>query len=57
MRILVAGAAGMLAREVIDAASRRGHHVDALDRGELDITDPTSIDEAMEDFEPEAVIN
>src|SRR5689334_3126685 len=47
----------MLAREVIDAASRRGHHVDALDRHELDITDPTSIDEAMEDFRPESVIN
>jgi dTDP-4-dehydrorhamnose reductase len=47
----------MLAREVVDAASRRGHHVDALDRHELDITDPTSIDEAMEDFRPEAVIN
>ncbi len=57
MRILVSGAAGMLAREVIDAASRRGHHVDALDRAELDITDPVSIDEAMEDFRPEAVVN
>jgi dTDP-4-dehydrorhamnose reductase len=57
VRILVAGAAGMLAREVIAAAARRGHHVDALDHAELDITDPTSIDEAMEDFEPEAVIN
>lgn len=57
MRILVAGAAGMLAREVIDAASRRGHDVDALGHAELDVTDPTSIDEAMEDFEPQAVIN
>ena len=47
----------MLAREVIDAASRRGHHVDALGRAELDITDPVSIDEAMEDFRPAAVIN
>lgn len=57
MRILVSGAAGMLAREVIGAAARRGHHVDALDRAELDVTDPISIDEAMDDFRPEAVIN
>ncbi len=47
----------MLAREVIDAAGRRGHEVEGLDRDALDITDPTSIDEAMESFEPEAVIN
>jgi len=57
MRILVAGAAGMLAREVIGAGERRGHEVTALGRPELDITDPTSIDEAMADSAPEAVIN
>lgn len=47
----------MLAREVTSAAERRGHEVEALGHADLDITDPTSIDEAMEDFEPEAVVN
>lgn len=47
----------MLAREVIDAGGRRGHEVEALGRSELDITDPTSIDEALEDFEPQAIVN
>lgn len=57
MRILIAGAAGMLAREVIGAAERRGHEVEALDHAELDITDPISIEESVEHFEPDAVIN
>ena len=47
----------MLARDVIEAAERRGHEVDAPNRAEMDITDPTAIDEALEDFRPDAVIN
>lgn len=57
MRVLVAGAAGMLARAVIGAAGRRGHEVGALARERLDITDPASIEEALEGFRPEAVVN
>ncbi|MBK5116163.1 MAG: sugar nucleotide-binding protein, partial [Thermoleophilia bacterium] len=57
MRILVAGGEGMLAHEVIDAARRRGHEVTALGRGDLDITDPRSIDDAVGGNAPEAVIN
>ena len=57
MRVLIAGGAGMLAQDMIGAAQRRGHEVTALDRRELDITDPASIDAAMSEFEPEAVIN
>ncbi|MGB2850454.1 MAG: dTDP-4-dehydrorhamnose reductase [Solirubrobacterales bacterium] len=57
MRILVAGGEGMLAHEVIDAARRRGHEVTPLGRGDLDITDPRSIDDAVGGNAPEAVIN
>lgn len=57
MRVLVAGAAGMLAREVIDACAQRGHEVDARRREQLDITDPRSIDAAVADFKPDAVVN
>lgn len=47
----------MLAREVIDAGERRGHDVTALTRAQLDVTDPRSIETALERFEPDAVIN
>ncbi|MGB6425943.1 MAG: dTDP-4-dehydrorhamnose reductase [Solirubrobacterales bacterium] len=57
MRILVAGGEGMLAHEVIDAARRRGHEVTPLGRGDLDIADPRSIDDAVGGNAPEAVIN
>lgn len=57
MRILVAGGEGMLAHEVIDAARRRGHELTPLGRGDLDITDPRSIDDAVGGNAPEAVIN
>lgn len=57
MRVLIAGAAGMLAREVIDACGRRGHEVTALPRERLDITDPRSIEAAVSTARPDAVIN
>lgn len=57
MRVLVAGAAGMLAREVSDACARRGHAVTALGHDRLDITDPRSIEAALGEAEPDAVIN
>ena len=57
MRVLVAGADGMLAHEVIDAARRRGHEVTACSRAELDITDSRSIDRAVGGAAPEAVID
>jgi len=56
-RVLIAGAGGMLAREVIAACEERGHEVWALTRARLDITDPRSIDRALERYEPDAVIN
>lgn len=53
----MAGSGGMLARDVIAAAERRGHEIDAPNRAEMDITDPAAIDEALEEFRPDAVIN
>ena len=47
----------MLAREVIDACTGRGHEVDARGRERLDITDPRSIDSAVDEFEPDSIVN
>ena len=43
MKVLVLGARGMLADDVIGAASRRGHEVRGFGHTDLDITDPRSI--------------
>lgn len=48
MRILLAGAAGMLGRDVQRAAARAGVEVVALDRHELDVRDPRSVAAALE---------
>ncbi len=53
----MAGADGMLAREVIDAARRAGHEVTAFGHKRLNITDPRSIDQAVGGTAPEAVID
>jgi dTDP-4-dehydrorhamnose reductase len=55
MRVLVTGAAGMLGRDVIAAAT--GHEVIALARAELDIADPAAVTAAVRDARPDAVIN
>lgn len=39
MRWLVIGAAGMLGRDLVEAAGERGHAVTAAGRGDLDVTD------------------
>ncbi len=57
MRVIVAGAAGMLGQDVVGAARRRGHDVSPLGRKELDVTDPASIDRAIAEIRPEAVID
>lgn len=57
MRILIAGGEGMLARDVTREARHRGHEVSALGRRELDISDPGSIDDAVEDFRPDSIID
>jgi dTDP-4-dehydrorhamnose reductase len=57
MRVLVAGAAGMLGQDVVGAAERRGHAVTGTTHEEMDITDPAAIDEVVADVRPEAVID
>ena len=43
MRVLIAGAAGMLGQDVVGAARRRGHDAFVFGRRDLDVTDPASI--------------
>lgn len=40
LRILVAGAAGMLAHDLVPALRQAGHVVTAMERADLDVTDP-----------------
>jgi dTDP-4-dehydrorhamnose reductase len=48
LRLLVTGAAGMLARDVERAATRAGHEIVELTRAELDITDAAAVQLAVE---------
>ena len=47
----------MLGRDVVDAGNERGHRVVGLSHGDLDVTDPGAVDEALERHRPDAVIN
>ncbi|MBO3083856.1 dTDP-4-dehydrorhamnose reductase [Cellulomonas fengjieae] len=51
MRWLVTGANGMLGRDLVDLLESRGHDVVALDREQLDITDPQSVAEHVHDVD------
>jgi len=57
MKLLVAGAAGMLGRDVMVAAGNAGHEVVGYGRAELDVTDPESVARRMELERPDVVIN
>lgn len=57
MRTLVAGAAGMLGQDVVDACCERDQEVFALGRSELDVTDATDCEEALAEIGPAAVVN
>ncbi len=57
MRLLVTGAGGMLAHDVMRTAELAGHEVLGTTRAELDIADPGSVEEALERVAPGAVIN
>ncbi|HWX73971.1 MAG TPA: dTDP-4-dehydrorhamnose reductase [Solirubrobacteraceae bacterium] len=46
--MLVAGAGGMLGRDVVAAGERAGHELAAFTHGELDITDAASVARALE---------
>ncbi|HWT22155.1 MAG TPA: dTDP-4-dehydrorhamnose reductase [Solirubrobacteraceae bacterium] len=57
MRLLITGAAGMLGRDVADAARRGGHDVVALARADLDVTDAAAVRAAVAAARPDAVVN
>jgi dTDP-4-dehydrorhamnose reductase len=57
MRILITGAAGMLGRDVADAARAAGHEAVALARPDLDVTDAAAVRAAVARARPDAVVN
>ncbi len=57
MKLLVTGAGGMLAGDVLRAAARAGHEVLPLNHGELDVGDAAAVRRAVEQAAAEAVIN
>jgi dTDP-4-dehydrorhamnose reductase len=57
MRLLVAGAGGMLGSDVVAAATERGHECVGLTHTELDVTNGGAVAFAVKDFGPDAIIN
>ena len=57
MRLLVTGAAGMLGRDVVEAARTAGHEVTGLGHHELYVTDPKAVRAAVASARPHAAIN
>jgi len=53
----VTGAAGMLGLDVLRAGERAGHELIGLDLPEIDITDPASVEGALQRVAPDAVLN
>jgi dTDP-4-dehydrorhamnose reductase len=57
MKVLVAGAAGMLGRDVMLAAGNAGHDVVGFGRAELDVADAAVVDRKLGLERPDVVIN
>jgi dTDP-4-dehydrorhamnose reductase len=57
MRLLITGAAGMLAHDVRRVAERAGHELVLVDLPELDITDAAAVEAFFASERPEASIN
>ena len=57
VKVLIAGAAGQVARALANTAPRARLRVTALGRPHLDLTDPASIDAALDKARPDIVIN
>jgi dTDP-4-dehydrorhamnose reductase len=57
MKLLVAGAAGMLGRDVMLAAGNAGHDVVGFGRAELDVTGPAALAKKFDLERPDVVIN
>jgi len=57
VRLLVAGAAGMLGLDLLRAGERAGHEVIGLARPELDITDARAVEDTFARILPQAALN
>ncbi len=57
MKVLITGAGGMLGRDVAIVARNARHDVVALDRDQLDVTDPGRVERVIGRERPGAVIN
>ncbi len=57
MKILITGAKGQLAQEIVKIAEKRKHSIYAKSREELDITDFRKVSEAVSRLRPDLVIN
>ena len=57
LKVLVAGAGGMLGRDFSAAARERGHDVVGLAHSALDITDSASVERAISLHAPDVVVN
>jgi dTDP-4-dehydrorhamnose reductase len=57
MRLLVAGARGMLGADITRAGERAGHELILLTRAQLDISDAEAVEAAVRDSRSEAVVN
>lgn len=57
MRLLITGADGQLAQEIIRISALKGYTVTAKNRKELDITDFRAVSEAVSGLKPDIVIN
>jgi len=57
VRVLVTGAGGMLAKDLVPCLQGQGYETVALPHDDLDITDLASIKAAVNDLKPDLVIN
>jgi dTDP-4-dehydrorhamnose reductase len=57
MKVLVAGAQGMLGRDMVLSATNAGHDVVGFGRGEMDVADADSVRRRMSLERPDMVIN
>ena len=57
VRFLVTGAGGMLGRDVVRAAEGLGFEVVALERADLDVTDASAVERAVQGAAPATVVN
>jgi dTDP-4-dehydrorhamnose reductase len=57
MKILVTGAAGQLGLELTEVLPEKGHETVGLNRKELDIAAPESVERALDEHSPDLVVN